>query len=66
MELIVWVIIICGVAALCFWGATYIGEPFRRPVRIVIFIVAAILLVYLLGGLLVRMAPPFPGMLGVR
>jgi flagellar biosynthesis protein FliR len=63
INVVVWVILICGIAALCFWGTTYLGEPFRRPLRIVIVIIAAILLVYLLGGLLVKMAPPFPGLL---
>jgi hypothetical protein len=31
----------------------------------VIFIVAAIFLVYLLGGVLVKLAPPFPGLVRV-
>ncbi len=59
----VWVIIICGVAALAFWLAQYAPEPFRRPIRIVIFVVAAIFLVYLLGGIIMKLAPPFPGMI---
>lgn len=63
LSVIVWVILICGVAAICFWLATYAPANFQRPIRIVIFVVAAIFLVYLLGGLLMRMAPPFPGVI---
>jgi hypothetical protein len=64
LHVIVWVILICGVAALAFWGTSYLGEPFQRPLRIVIIVVAAIFLVYLLGGMLVKLAPPFPGLIG--
>jgi len=63
IGVVVWVILICGVAAICFWASRYAPADFQRPLRIVIFIVAAIFLVYLLGGLLVKMAPPFPGLL---
>lgn len=67
IGVVVWVIIICGAAALCFWLSSYAPAGFQRPIRIVIFVVAAIFLVYLLGGVLVKLAPPFPGlMLPVR
>jgi hypothetical protein len=62
ISVIVWVIVICGAAAICFWLSGYAPPDFQRPVRIVILVVAAIFLVYLLGGLLLKMVPPFPGM----
>jgi hypothetical protein len=63
IGVIVWVIMIVGVAALCWWGTTYVGAPFQRPLRIVIIIVAAILLVYLVGAMLLKLVPPFPGLI---
>lgn len=60
IGVVVWVILICGGAALAFWASSYITGAFQRPIRIVILIVAGIFLVYLLGGLLVKLAPPFP------
>jgi hypothetical protein len=65
IGIVVWVILICGVAALAFWLTTYAPAQFQRPLRIVIFIVAAIFLVYMLGGVLVKLAPPFPGLVRV-
>lgn len=62
IAVIVWTIVICGVAALCFIGAGYAPAPFQRPIRIVIIVVAAIFLVYLLGGLILKLLPPFPGL----
>lgn len=64
IAVVVWTIVILGGAALCYWAASsYAPATFQRPLYIVITIVAGILLVYLLGGLLLKLVPPFPGML---
>lgn len=63
IGVIVWTIVIVGVAWLCFYLSNWAPDPFRKPIRIVIVVVAAILLVYLLGGLLMKLVPPFPGLL---
>ena len=65
IAVVIWVIIICAAAAGCLWIATFAPADFQRPIRIIIIAVAAIFLVYLLGGLLVKLAPPFPGVLGL-
>lgn len=62
IAVIIWLIVILGVAAVAYWAnRTYAPATFRRPIAIVITIVAGILLVYLLGGLLIRLVPAFPG-----
>lgn len=63
ISVVVWFILICGIAGLCLWAVTYAPAPFQRPIRIVIFVVAGIFLVYLIGGVLVKLAPPFPGLI---
>ncbi len=63
IAVIVWVIVILGVAWLCFYLSNWAPDPFRKPIRIFIVVIAAILLVYLLGGLLMKIVPPFPGLM---
>lgn len=63
LSVVVWVVIILALAGLALWGITYAPADFQRPLRIVVIAVAIIALIYLLGGLLLRMAPPFPGLL---
>ncbi len=62
IAVIVWTIVIIGVAAILLWAnSAYAPAGFKRPIGIFIFVVAGIFLVYVLGGFLVKLLPPFPG-----
>ncbi len=64
-DAVIWLIIILALCGVALWGITYIAGQFQRPLRIIVIAIAIIALVYLGWGLFAKMAPPFPGALGL-
>jgi preprotein translocase subunit SecE len=53
VHTVVWLLIICGVAALALWAVDQLGtpDPIRRVVRVVVVVVAVLIIIGLVATL---------------
>ena len=63
LQTVVWILLICGGAALVYWAVDKLGtpDPLNRIVKVLTIVVAIVLVVILLLGLLGMSATP-PGL----